>query len=73
MYKRQPKNELTLLVNGQKVGVLSAKETLVPGVGQIPTFQVAELSAHVPAGSKVTLKADKRNQAVYIRDMILSN
>ena len=73
IYASTPKNELTLLVNGQKVGVLSAKETLVPGVGQIPTFQVAEISAHVPAGSRVSLQAGHKSVAIYIRAVIFFN
>lgn len=73
VYAATANNELTILVNGQQLGLLRTKDTLVPGVGQIPTFQVAEFRVPVPAGSQVTLQADNKTKDVYIRAVVLSN
>lgn len=72
LYSSTGNEQLQFLVNGQQAGVLKAEPTLVPGVGQIPTFRLAEFSLPIPAGAAVAFRTGPRKAEVYLRALIFS-
>ena len=73
IYAALANSKLQVLVNGQQVAELKSVETLVPGVGQIPTFQVAELPVACTAGSRVTFIAGAKKSDIFLRAIVLTD
>jgi Right handed beta helix region len=73
IYSASENCKLQVMLNGKCVGELDAVGTLSPGVGQIPTFQVAEFPVECTSGSQLTFLSGSKKTEIFLRAIILSD